>query len=270
MLPSHCVPQLDRWLAAASRRAQALDQPARRPSLSINGMPGAVDPAFATQLAAYLSSVDDLATDGWRAFDTPTIEELAVSPLQILSGKALAQRDACSVCACPGDGCGTRKKRAAAAALLPHIVRSGDAILQIPGGCQLTGASPSVFHVWFSAGDDLRLQRLKSQRLLPQDAGPAALAETDAAHLAWIRDALAGSPVQYKDGNLCANCHLSISMPQMADAPLVQIIGDAMLEWAAAVARSNPQNLRGVSQPLRSAPRSTVLPFPTPARIPTS
>jgi hypothetical protein len=101
-------------------------------------------------------------------------------------------------------------------------------------------------------------------------AGPAALAETDAAHLAWIRDALAGSPVQYLDGSLCANCHLSISMPQMADAPLVQIIGDAMLEWAAAVARSTPQNLRGVSQPLRSTPRSTVLPFPTPARIPTS
>ena len=255
------APALDRWLAAASRRA-ACAAHAVRPSLTINGLPGTVAPDFARNLADYLSTVDDLAEEGWRAFDAPLLEDLATQPLQILGGRALVPRESCGGCTCPGDDCGTRKKRTAAASLVLQVLRGGNAVLQIPGGCLFPDDATRAFHVWLHADDSLRLERLKAWGMAPDNAGPEELTRADNLHQRWIRDARGSVP----ESPLCGGCHLTINLSHMAAAPLVPIVADSMLEWAAAAVRDS-QDLRGLSQRTRSQPRSTVLPFPPSGRL---
>lgn len=264
MPPSSATQQLDRWLAAAARHAACGSAQPTRPAITIDGLPGAVPPGTAAAIAEYLSSTDDLAPQGWRSFDADTLLELATSPLQMLGGKSLAARDHCSGCACPGDQCGLRKKRAAAAALASLIARSGCAVLDFPGAALLGATHPHSFHVWFHASNSYRLQKLREAGTLPPDAGPADLATADGQYLAWVNDAAANRTTAEA---LAAACHLAVSLPQMEAAPVVPILSDSLLEWAAALSRPAPQDLRTLSQPLRSSRRSTVLPFPSSGKL---
>jgi hypothetical protein len=260
MPPTSAAQQLDRWLAATARHAACGCSQPLRPALTINGLPGSIPHGAAAAIADYLSSTDDLAPDGWRAFDSDTLLDLATSPLQMLGGKPLAPRDSCPGCDCPGDQCGRRRNRRAAATLASLVARSGSAVLEFPGAALFGAAHPHAFHIWFHANPSFRLQRLRELGSLPDDAGPPELIKAEEQFLSWIADA--GAPPTTPE-SLALSCHLAISLPQMETAPIVQIISDSLLEWATALNRSTPQDLRTLSQPLRSTSRSTVLPFPS-------
>ncbi len=238
------ISQFDRWLCRAPAGQV-------RPFVTLNARPGTLPPGFAAELGGYLASLDD-ETEEWQALETEELLDLVTHPLQATNGRALAPADGCSGCSCPGDDCGTRKKYKAAITLLRQIARRGGAVVMMPGACRATRDFGHAFHVWFECSLEHRLQRwARWQRLSPPEA------ETALTDLAQRQEDCLNAAFGPRNEGCGLFCHLTLNLDQMGDAPLVQIVGDTVLEWAAARARAGQRrhahDLRGESQSVQSS-----------------
>jgi hypothetical protein len=247
------ISKLDRWLARPPVGAA-------RPLVTLNARPGTLPPGFAGELREYLAGLDD-ESDEWQALDTGTFLELVTHPLQATNGRALAPADGCTGCKCPGDDCGTRKKYKAAVTLLQQVARRGGAVVTLPGACRATRDFGHAFHVWFECSMEHRIQRLASWNHL--SAADAETAITDAARRQedWL-NAVFGP----RSEGCGLYCHLTLNLDQLTAGPVIPIVGDTVLEWAAARDRSlrqrRGQDLREESQPVPGTDAGNILPFP--------
>ena len=257
MTSSQFIRDTDRWLGRTPPGAV-------RPLITLNSRPGALPEGMAAELRDYMTSVDDESEGGWRAFETPQMLELVTHPLQALGGKALAPADGCSGCACPGDDCGTRKKYKAAITLLRHMARHGGVVVAMPGACRATRDFGHAFHVWFECSREHRLHRLARWHGWDMAEAETELTEISRRQEDWLQ-----SGFGTRSEGCAMYCHLTLNIDQLGNGPLVTIIGDTVLEWAAARERALRQrhagpahDLRGESQVMQSTPGERVLQFP--------
>lgn len=245
--------QFDRWLSRAPSGPV-------RPFVTLNARPGTLPPGFAGELRDYLASLDD-ETDEWQSLETEELLEVVTHPLQATNGRALAPKDGCSGCTCPGDDCGTRKKYKAAITLVRQIARRGGAVVMMTGACRATRDFGHAFHVWFECSMEHRIQRwVRWNKLTPADA-EAAITDMAQRQEDWLNSAFGP-----RSEGCGLYCHLTLNLDQMGEAPLIQIVGDTVLEWSASRARSlrrrQPHDLRGESQAVQSGAGERVVQFP--------
>jgi len=219
------VSDIDRWLCRPPAGAA-------RPFVTLNARPGTLPEGFADELGEYLAGLDD-ETDEWRAFETKALMELVTHPLQATNGRALAPQDGCSGCTCPGDDCGTRKKYKAAITLVRQIARRGGAVVRMTGACRATRDFGHAFHVWFECSQEHRIQRWSRWNSLTPAQADEAITDTARREEDWLNAAF--GPRSEGCGLFC---HLTLNLDQMGSSPLIQIVGDTVLEWAAARARA--------------------------------
>lgn len=230
MSPSR-ISQFDRWLNRAPASAV-------RPFVTLNARPGTLPPGFAEELREYLSSLDD-ETDEWQAMETDELLELVTHPLQATNGRALAPADGCSGCTCPGDDCGTRKKYKAAITLVRQIARRGGAVVMLTGTCRATRDFGHAFHVWFECSMEHRIQRWARWNNITSAEAETALTDMARREEDWLTAAF--GPRSEGCGMFC---HLTLNLDQLGKSPLIQIVGDTVLEWAAARGRAELTVLR--------------------------
>lgn len=254
MTPLFLLTDTDRWL---SRPPTGMV----RPLITLNSRPGTLPDGSARQLRDYLNSIDDESPDGWHAFETEDLLELATHPMQATGGKALAPADNCTGCACPGDDCGTRKKYKAAITLVRQMARRGGAVVALTGACRATRDFGHAFHVWFECSREHRLHRLARWHGWSAEEADSYLTKTEQQREDWLQSVF--GPRSEGCGLFC---HLSLNMDQLGSSPLIPIVGDTVMEWAAA--RSRPprpaHDLRGESQAMPRSTESRVLLFPKP------
>lgn len=224
MSPSR-LSQFDRWLCRAPSGTV-------RPFVTLNARPGALPEGFAGELSDYLTSLDD-ETDDWQALETNDLLELVTHPLQATNGRALAPADGCSGCTCPGDDCGTRKKYKAAISLVRQMARRGGAVVRMTGACRATRDFGHAFHVWFECSREHRIQRRARWSHLTSAQAEESITDTARREEDWLNAAF--GPRSEGCGLFC---HLTLNLDQMGNSPLIQIVGDTVLEWAAARART--------------------------------
>jgi Cytidylate kinase-like family len=219
------VSQIDRWLCRPPAGPV-------RPFVTLNARPGTLPRRFAAELRDYLASLDD-ETDDWQAFDTPALLELVTHPLQATNSRALAPADNCLGCSCPGDDCGTRRKYKAAVTLVRRIARRGGAVAMMTGACRATRDFGHAFHVWFECSMEHRTQRWAEWNKITTTQAAEAITDTARREEDWLNAAF--GPRSEGCGLFC---HLTLNLDQMGSSPLIQIVGDTVLEWAAARART--------------------------------
>lgn len=256
------IKNTDRWLCRTPSGPV-------RPLITLNARPGTLPEGTAHELRDYLASLDD-ETDEWRSFETGDLLELVTHPLQATGGRALAPKDGCSGCACPGDDCGTRKKYKASVMLLRQTARRGGAVVMMPGACRATRDFGHSFHVWLECSLEHRVQRYSRWHGCTATEAETAINAASARHEDWLNSAF--GPRSEGCGLFC---HLTFNMDQFGNSPVIPIIGDTVLEWAASRIRpqrfrsksSAAHNLRDEAQALQSVPGDRVLPFPQPKNV---
>ena len=234
-----------------------------RPFITLNSRPGTLPDGSAQQLRDYLNSTDDESPDGWHGFETENLLELVTHPLHATGGKALAPADSCTGCTCPGDDCGTRKKYKAAITLVRQMARRGGAVVAMTGAARATRDFGHAFHVWFECTREHRLRRLARWHGWSAEEAEAFLTMTAQQE----EDRLQSAFGPRSEG--CALfCHLSLNLDQLGSGPLIPIVADTVLEWAAARARAprHAHDLRGESQAMPGSTENRVLVFPQPTR----
>jgi hypothetical protein len=249
MLPASLLLETDRWL---SRPVSGLV----RPFVTLNFRPGTIQEGMAWLLADYLNGLDDESGDGWKAFGTDDLMELVTQPLQATGGRPLAPPDGCTGCKCPGADCGSRKKYKAAVTLARQMARRGGTVITMPGACRATRDYGHGFHVWFECSLEHRLQRIAKWHQKPAEEWLEAVA---AKQEDWVRSVF--GPHSAGCGLFC---HLTVNIDQFGDLPVVQIVGDTVLEWAASrsrQARHEPAFHNSAAVPDFDA---RVVPFPQP------
>jgi len=253
MLPASHYLETDRWL---SRPAVGIV----RPFVTLNFRPGAMQEGVASQLADYLNGVDDESGDGWRAFETDDLFELVTQPLQATGGRPLAPADGCAGCKCPGDDCGTRKKYKAAVTLVRQMARRGGTVLAMPGACRGTRDFGHGFHVWYECSLEHRLHRTAKWHQWQPGQAVEWLEAATARQEDWVKSVFGA----HSEG--CGLfCHLTVNIDLFGDIPVVQIVGDTVLEWAASRSRQtrHSPDFRSEAAPA-SGGDIRVLPFPQP------
>lgn len=253
MLSASFIQDTDRWLCRTPGGPL-------RPLVSLNSRPGALPDGTARELSGYLNGVDDESGSGWRAFETAELLELVTHPLQATGGRALAPADGCTGCSCPGDDCGTRKKYKAAVTLLRQMARRGGAVVSLPGACRATRDFGHAFHVWFECSPEHRTHR--TARWNRWDAAQAGefISRSAAREEDWTKSVFGPH-----SGGCGLFCHLTINIDQFGNLPVIPIVGDTALEWAALRNRGAPRqahDVHGESQSTQSAATSRVLQFP--------
>lgn len=249
--PSH-IQETDRWLSRTPAGTV-------RPLITLNYRAGAMPDGSARELSEYLNGVDDESGGGWRAFETDDLLELVTHPLQSTGGKALAPRDGCSGCSCPGDDCGTRKKYKAAVTLLRQMARRGGAVVALPGACRATRDFGHAFHVWLECSLEHRQHRIARWNRWDSTQSAEFLSKAAARQEDWVKSVFGAN----SEG--CGLfCHLTVNIDQFGSIPVIPIVGDTALEWAALRARTarHTHDVRGESQSTPSAPDTRVLQFP--------
>jgi hypothetical protein len=253
MSVSPSISQLDRWLSRPPAGKA-------RPLVTINARPGTLPAGFASELRDYLATLDD-ETDEWQAFDAATLFQLVAMPLQATNRRALAPAGECSGCACPGEDCGARKKYIAAITLVRQIARRGGAVVMLPGACRATRAFGHCFHVWFECSRDRRIQRWGEWNQLSRAESEAAITDAARQQEDWLNAAFGP-----RSEGCGLYCHLTLNLDQLPSGVVIPIVGDTVLEWAAARERSlrrPARNLRDESQPAPDAAPGNVIRFPT-------
>jgi hypothetical protein len=240
------IHQTDRWLCR-------LPSGPARPLVTLNARPGTLPPHFTADLRDYLASLDD-ETDDWRAFTAAELMELATHPLQATGGRALAPADGCDGCTCPGDDCGARKKYRAAIELLRLIARRGGAVVTMTGACRATRDYSHAFHVWFECGREHRLHRWARWHGVSAAEAESSVNDQAQREEDWLHAAFGP-----RSEGCAIYCHLSLNLDQLGGCPLVEIVGDTVLEWSAA--RSRLLRRRSV-KPSEATDPARVLPFP--------
>ena len=257
MITPPFIRETDRWLGRAPSGTV-------RPLITLNSRPGAMPDGMAEELRDYLTSVDDESPEGWRAFETQDLLELVTHPLQSLGGRALAPADGCTGCACPGDDCGTRKKYKAAVTLVRQMARHGGAVIAMPGSCRATRDFGHAFHVWLECSREHRLHRLARWHGWDMEEAETELTDISRRQEDWLQSAFGP-----RTEGCSLYCHLTLNIDQMGSGPLITIIGDTVLEWAASRDRAVRQkaalhahDMRDESQSVPSRGTDRVLLFP--------
>ena len=250
------ISDFDRWLSRPPAGTA-------RPFVTLNAPPGTLAPGFAAELRNYLASLDDI-TDDWRAFETEQLLDLVTRPLHATNGRALAPADGCAGCACPGDDCGTRRRYKAAVTLVRQIARHGAAVVMMPGACRATRDYGHAFHVWFECGWEHRVHRFAQRHHLTTDQAGQELTRLAARQEDWLNSAFGP-----RNEGCGLFCHLTLNLDRLGQGPLVEVVGDTVLEWVAARERRHgaapvTHDLRGESQRMPGPPPGRVIPFPVP------
>lgn len=199
-----------------------------RPFVTLNGAPGALPPEFAVGLVNYLRDTDDTATEEWNFHGADVLASLA------------RQRPPTSKTPWTA-----REEYEAALEGVRVLAASGNAVVTLPGACRATRQFPNAFHVWFECGREHRVRRIAqwSGKDLPSAAAALEREEKDREKLL---DEVFG-PRCEKCGQFC---HLTLNIDHLGSCPMVQIVGDTLLEWAASRHREHERRCgcRGVEK----------------------
>ena len=200
------ISEFDTWLG---RRGSCH----ARPVVTLNGAPGAVPPHLVRELAHYLRNTDDGEPEDWQPFAPEDLRRL-VSQM-------------------PGNP-GPHSLHLAALSLVKKIVKRGGAVLALPGACRANRDAPEAFHVWLQCSREYRIQRLSQWHGCDHAAGTRAVHEEEES-----RDQLMDSIFGPRREPCMEFCHLTLNLDHLGDCPMVQIIGDTVLEWSASRSRAS-------------------------------